>query len=111
MEELKIGDWVRDTRSGIKRPVFQLQPNCIALTNPEEYGKQYIKWIPEPGELCWFMFSKHDRPFIDKFSHIEKEFILGSTIIKPAYHTIGGTLAKAFCEPFIGELPTFLKDL
>lgn len=54
MQQFKVGDWVRDTRQGMKKPIAQLKPNCIALTNPEEYAMHYIPWVPEVGEWCWF---------------------------------------------------------
>ena len=108
MESLKAGDWVRDIRSGMKRPIVQLQPNCIALTNPKEDGKHFIKWIPKPGEWCWFI-NKDRIPTISQFvefhNDINKYFATYPN--KPnsfgAYYT--------HCEPFIGELPSNLKDL
>lgn len=85
----KVGDWVRDTRPGVKRPIVQLQPNCIALTNYDEDGKHYEKWTPRPGEWCW---SK---------GVIVKAFIFQWT----TSHYYESTKY----EPFIGELPYDLK--
>lgn len=107
MEKFKAGDWVKDTRSGIKRPVVQLQPNCIALINPEEYGKQYIKWEPEPGEWCWFYDKENlwnkTNTVIARFSHMYQKYYATSHLIDNGYFK--------YCEPFIGELPSNLKEL
>ena len=90
MEPLKEGDWVRDTRAGMKRPIVQLQPNCIALTDYEKYGKHFIKWIPEPGE--WV---------------IPDTGINEDMFVVMKYN--GVSLIPDRCEPFIGKLPSNLK--
>lgn len=84
MEPLKAGDWVRDIRPGMKRPIVQLQPNCIALTNPKEDGKHFIKWVPELEEYCW---RKYDGNYI-LFQYLDTK------------------RATWDLQPFIGELPS-----
>ena len=92
MEQLKAGDWVRDTRSGMRRPIVQLQPNCIALTDPEEHGKHYIKWEPEQGEWVILDIGINDDIFV-------------------VMRYNGVSLLPNRCQPFIGELPSNLKEL
>lgn len=116
MEKFKAGDWVRDTRSGMKRPVVQLQPNCIALTDPEEHGKHYIKWIPEIGTYQWFAKDDKSEPIFAK--------LVGITYTNDSHTDISwyitdryqdqwagmGTVATnmfKYCTPFIGELPQY----
>lgn len=102
----KAGDWVRDTRPGVKRPIVQLQPNCIALTNYEEDGKHYEKWTPEPGEWCWF-FDKDRIPTISQFVEFHKD-ISKYFATYPSKHKSFGAY-YTHCEPFMGELPSDLK--
>ena len=104
----KAGDWVRDTRPGIKRPIVQLQPNCIALTNYDENGKHYEKWTPEPGEWCWF-FNKDRIPTISQFVEFHKDINKYFATYPNKQKSFGAYYAH--CEPFVGELPSSLKDL
>lgn len=46
----KAGDWVVDTREGMKNQIVQVQENCIALTDYENYGIHYKPWKPQAGE-------------------------------------------------------------
>ena len=88
MIKFKAWDWVRDTRQGMKKPITQLKPNCIALTNPEEYAIYYIPWAPEVGEWVWCR-NGYDSAYIIQYKIVNYDIE---------------------CEPFIGELPSFLKD-
>ena len=89
MQEFKIGDWVRDTRQGMKNPIVQLKSNCIALTNPKEYATQYELWQPQEGE--WVIPNTKTTESFNVFRYTENY--------------------KGFdLQPFIGELPSFLKE-
>ena len=117
MKQFKAYDWVRDTRSGMKRPIAQLQPNCIALTNSEEYGKHFIKWIPEPGEWCWFWDKETDVPTLAKLISISKLFdrketytVATPSCISELSYNYNRTMIFANCEPFNYKLPSTLKD-
>lgn len=107
MNKFKAGDWVRDTRQGMKKPIAQLKPNCIALTNPEEYAAHYIPWVPEVGEWCWFWddITPH-RPTLRKFgcSELPKHYSDNVVFCDSEQNPFTN------CEPFIGELPSFLKE-
>lgn len=103
MNKFKAGDWVRDTRQGMKKPIAQLKPNCIALTNPEEYAAHYIPWVPEVGEWCWFKDEKNTIGSLTQLVGIEEDGTYYG-------YSSCGIPDKAPCvEPFIGELPTFLQ--
>ena len=118
MEPFKEGDWVRDTRAGMKRPIVQLQPNCIALTNYEKYGKHFIKWIPEPGVWCWFYDNETDVPTLAKLISINKLFdrketymVATPSCVSESSYNYSRTMTFKHCEPFIGELPSNIEDL
>ena len=103
MQEFKIGDWVRDTRQGMKNPIVQLKSNCIALTNPKEYATQYELWQPKEGEWCWFWNSALGIWFISTL----KDFGEYNNSIQYRCNSVYYICEK--CEPFIGELPTSLQ--
>ena len=101
MSEFKVGDWV--TINGT------LPNDKFQLTNKEvEHGEillahfsftkdTWTHWQPKEGEWCWIeeSFAQYIRP---------------SFCVRP-----NGTELTSFggfdsIEPFIGELPSFLKD-
>lgn len=81
--QFKVGDWVRDSRDNSLKQV--LNPNSPAALS------DYIKWKPQLGE--WVIPD----------SGIDKD-----TFIVMKYN--GVSLIPERCQPFIGELPTNLKD-
>ena len=104
MEQFKEGDWVRDLREGMKNPIVRLKPNCVFLTNPEDYIERpiYEHWQPKEGEWCWFIDNGVPKEYIQlrQFESMDGMFF------KP----YGALRGYANCEPFIGELPSFIKD-
>ena len=108
MKQFKAYDWARDTRSGMKRPIVQLQPNCIALTNPEEYGKHFIKWIPKPDEWCWFWDYLGFTPTMGIYVGREEENFLADI---PNGKGSLSLMSFKYCQPLIGEIPSHLKDI
>ena len=108
----KIGDWVR-----IKTPIFEydgtdriaegikklsikdmwiFDENHFKM-NPDRY---IVHWKPKEGEWCWFWDIGCTTPILDKF-------VFKHENVCPYF-----TKTTWFdnIEPFIGELPSFLKD-
>ena len=106
MRKFKAWDWVRDTRQGMKKPITQLKPNCIALTNPEEYATQYIPWVPEVNEWCCF----HNGTEQFTVARFQKHADNTDTHFKIVSCYGKWTEIFKYCEPFFGELPSFLKE-
>jgi len=72
-----------------------------------EIGDQV--WKPEKGEWCWF-YNDHPgfpgcrQPMLFQFNYMfEDKYVNLSTCGDNSYRYDN-------CEPFKGELPTFLKD-
>ena len=106
--KFKVGDWVR-APSGC---VYQINE-----TNILHGTKHFIQWQPKEGEWCWFWNDSDDIPILAKLISIEY-FLERPTEYKiktPSYisETVYSCMTYMYfknCEPFIGQLPTILKD-
>lgn len=97
--KFKLGDW------------FRAPSGCIYQINETDilHGTEhFIPWQPKPGEWCWF-YSKEI-----KQEHIGTHWAIPSlgqfkSKTETGVETIEGFL-YLYCKPFIGELPSLLKD-
>lgn len=97
MQNFKVGDWVRDGEN-----IYQfIEPSSIYSY---ELSLQRCElWQPKVGEWCWF-WNFNEMPTLEQFSKYHNlDDHLGN------YETLAVKLYQ-HCEPFIGELPTYLKD-
>ncbi len=94
MQNFKVGDWVRDLRDN---RVFQINSTNFNLKLSTK-NTVYAHWKPKPGEWCWY--SKWDKIVCVEFYLCK--FVLDMNEVEPEF--------KHKYEPFIGELPTFLKE-
>ena len=97
MQSFKVGDWVRDLRDN---KVFQINSTNFNLKLSTK-NTVYVDWKPKPGEWCWFLNNNREP--------ILKQFLQMCPIVLTNYISKQGTISGSV-EPFIGELPTFLKD-
>ena len=106
MSSFKPGDWVHIPSLNTK-PVQYRSDLC-------HLGLE--RWQPEVGEWCWFWNKCMDiaqSPRLAQFHLIVEE--LQKPMDFPAFYQIKYKATKLgylydFCEPFIGQLPTHLKD-
>lgn len=88
----KKGDWVK----GPNGDIWQLS----STPDPGSYvAEECALWQPQLNEWCWFWCKDDTIPTLDKFKSRT-----GSTNYMTA------TNGYPYCEPFIGQLPSFLKD-
>lgn len=99
MNNFKIGDWVRDYPD---RKPFQLKSEYFkgVTKRNDKWFSSLIPWQPKEGEWCWFW----NKPLV-------QELRLGqfSNMHNDMYYTYTGHDFDN-CKPFIGELPSFLKE-
>lgn len=99
-KNFEIGDWVVEHGTKVK-----ITEDRINYYNGAKGYAQYVSsvhWFPIEGEYCW---SK-------KYGLVEVIDVLLKTItVNPVflYRTVQTTIDDV--EPFIGELPTFIKEL
>lgn len=105
MKKFKVGDWVRiiDGSGLEEHSIHKLDKEKLYLVK-QLYRNSVELWQPAKGEWCWFDTTSNTLPFIAKYGEFNNEeyFIDNSTFIKK--HNI------KTIEPFIGELPSFIKD-
>ena len=111
--KFKIGAWVRDLRDN---GIFQINSENFNLNLSITNGV-YELWQPKLGEWCWFWNDSFDVPIFAKLISIDSVFgrPLEYKVKTPSYlsETTYNYMSNIFfkhCEPFIGELPTNLKD-
>ena len=98
MSSFKPGDWIQCTYANGARSVAQV----VSETSVKEAGKVYpttldsdwIAWQPKVGEWVWSKGS-YTQAFIFKWT---------------SSHEQAGIPNYTNYEPFIGQLPAFLKD-
>lgn len=127
--KFKVGDWARvktdtfeyDGTARISKGVKRLSKSDMWLFSENHYKcnpDNYIEhWQPKPDEWCWFWNEPSDIPILAKLISIEY-FLERPTEYKiktPSYisETVYSCMTYMYfknCEPFIGQLPTILKE-
>ena len=102
MQNFKVGDWV------IHNGQFKKVKSCGGYAVIfDDLRKTYchqdscVLWQPKPGEWCWFLDNSREP--------VLKQFLQMCPIVPTNYISKQG-LISGRVEPFIGELPTFLKE-
>lgn len=114
MEEFKVGDWVRKEPFLFEQEVYQLAYSDFygVGRKSDSFFENLEPWQPKEGEWCWFYTntSKGRRfinPQLGKFQNLVEQ---DTNTYKNGYRYIADIGFYKQCEPFIGELPTFLKE-
>lgn len=106
----KVGDWVRH-KYGFIDKIEQVRDGGYVLSFyvgdsilPCFFSESELElWLPQKGECCWFS-NTYDNPFIGVFVNRDGDNFMYK-------HTGSGNTYSAYkCEPFLGELPSFLKE-
>ena len=95
MSELKIGDWVIDIKYKKIWKIIEIDQYGFYIANmefiPNDKFNEFELWQPKEGEFIVRKFGKN-------------------AIIMP-YTTCEATIGKnPIIEPFIGELPSWIKE-
>ena len=115
--KFKIGDWVKNNSVNTKYQIQDIFKNGYSwyatsikleprnkwdsyLYGLPELLNDCVLWKPKEGEWCWFWNEGASEPSLGQF----KEEIMGKYYVKRKIY------AFDFCEPFIGKLPSFLKE-
>ena len=132
MNSFKPGDWIKSTRYPNLRPIqiisiyeSNTRPGILGLKSKGTvlYSDEVELWQPKVSEWCWFI-NTDCAPLLAQFVKMQTQ----SFWINNEYKSVLGYKANKFghysgnigpvdedyvfvyCEPFIGQLPTSLKD-
>ena len=119
MNSFKPGDWVKykDQQDTTIYKVINILSNGLIDIEDTIVDKYDIElWQPKVGEWCWFWNKDMDTnqsPRLAQFHLMTEE--LQKPMDFPAFYQTKYKATKLgylydFCEPFIGQLPTSLKD-
>lgn len=110
MQNFKVGDWVKSTKYQHLKPI-QIESTYESNERKGElglksggtvlYSSEAVHWKPKVGEWCWFLNNNREP--------ILKQFLQMCPIVPTNYISKQGTISGNV-EPFIGQLPSFLKD-
>ena len=113
---IKVGDWVISTSWINSEPRQIIKIELATSSDEEDYvffsdsccvELKYIeKWIPEPGEWCWFM-NKDRIPTLSQFVEFHEDINKYFATYPNKPNSFGAYYTK--CEPFIGKLPSNIK--
>ena len=100
--QFKECDWVIDLRDNNLKQV--VNPNSPAALS------DYIKWKPQQGEWCWF-WNNDKQPFLAQLACLDDEEYITVQVLHGSLADLSDAcFSFEYCEPFIGTLPTHLKD-
>ena len=111
--KFKVGDWVvnKASKQRIVKKVASIPYGDSVTVGDTEVGINVMLindlelWQPKPGEWCWF-WDIDSNPTLCQYSkYINGEY--EALTINPKYKLQG---LFGFCEPFIGIVPTNMKD-
>lgn len=105
MEKFKVGDWVRNV--AINR-VFRYSYKDLEYDKANPSHSIHDKlWQPKEGEWCWY---DHILVRVDKITNLDgKDKLLIYTLDIPMFSQTWSTSTNRL-EPFIGTLPSFIKE-
>lgn len=108
MTNFKLGDWARVIEGHAKNNIFKvtgLLGTDILLGNCFNYKADHCTlWTPEEGEWCWFWGIFDLVPKLAQFIDVHSKGYHAKTF------SANDSSYYSNVEPFIGQLPTILKD-
>ena len=109
--KFKVEDWVI-FEDNTKHKITEINKFSYTFDNNFSCGFEthtvlsMKHWKPKQNEFCWFWDKLDLKPFLSKFIENTKD---GSFVSEGITFT-SGRVISIYCEPFIGELPTNLKE-
>jgi hypothetical protein len=108
MKQFKVGDWVRVNNKVHQIVEFINEDSCgkanmVELTDDYVHMDELVIWHPKEGEWCWFRTIHASNPVFGRFiKQINERYYADTHCSRSDYFK--------YCEPFIGELPSFIKE-
>ncbi len=113
--KFKVGDWVRVVG---QKDIEMVNNKNVSIFNNPKKSIFFKHWQPEAGEWCWFysdVMKLDNIGILRRFTQMEKDIedndMFGyepRKAFKEEFEHI--KVFYKYCEPFIGQLPMFLKE-
>lgn len=104
-DRFKVGDWVINTTHPDPKPMLVTQ-KVLDDKSPFNNGNHIQPWQPKEGEWCWFVFN--DTAYLGKMvRHTPDDW---EELYYQYKDQSGNYMYAHSCEPFIGELPSWVKQ-
>ena len=120
MSSFKPGHWIKSTRYPNLRPIqitsiyeSNTRPGILGLKSKGTvlYSDEVELWQPKPNEWCWFWSKSFPKPQLLPFrSYFKNSFYSTEYGVTIFNEVLCECNYFDYCEPFIGQLPTFIKD-
>jgi len=111
MSEFKNGDWVVSHNGSCSRISCDEEAKALSTV----YKEYYEMWQPKAGDYCWFYSpTEYNRSYYKdrinlKFGRFEK--YVEDRVEPYRFKDVDGVDHSAtHCEPYIGTIPTIIKD-
>ena len=116
--KFKVGDWVRKyDKYSNDTDIIQIDEALLESIVNENTYNTFELWQPKENEWCWFWWDDGDMltPALGKFKGTTKDsenntIYLCESMFQDYIDDGDLTIQFDSCEPFFGELPTFLKE-
>ena len=96
----KVGDWIR-SKDGLDVSRITIDTErFLKEVEHKDIKDEWEHWKPQVGEWCWFWSEGNLSPHIMQFSCMAAD---GKTYLS-------GFAGYDYCEPYIGPLPSFVKE-
>ena len=110
MTTFKDGDWVRTPVDSIIQVKFNedsIHSSTDRILTPE-YLSRCKLWFPKIGEWCWFWNDKQLIPLLRQYNKGNENgngwyWVKNNNLVSDFY-------GYKYCEPFVNDLPTMLRD-
>lgn len=101
-QQFKVGDWVRTPHRGIFQIKHEIELSAWEIT----LGGKAELWYPKVGEILSYP-NGYNGASIGRLIEIK---LHPEVKVNLAIFENGDTYDIEYCEPFIGELPSLIKD-
>ncbi len=105
-QQFKVGDWITRVEDNCSRQIISISENYYDMGKIifDKNIFTYKLWQPQPNEWCWLYGKLIKLTDISSIEYCQYITSVGDND-EASYEYL-----QANCEPFIGILPTFLKD-
>ena len=108
--KFKVGEWVRSKENKFDFSLVSIDTEKFYKALGSNFEDEWELWQPKEGEWCWFWYLNCS-PVLAQCSGYDGE---DYEAIEYSNSINGKRIERvsiySYCEPFIGNLPSFIKE-